>query len=109
MISFREKAIANGGVAGVPGILRVHVESLYGKMSIGDGLDPGHPNGGRLRQCSFSLPPGFEGQQMKIRAEIETNGVRRPVRWACAQPLNEDGSFAIHLRGLDESGWRKGI
>jgi hypothetical protein len=109
MKSLRGKAIANDGVAGVPGILRVHVESLDGKVSIGGGLDPGHPNGGRLRQCSFILPPGFEGQQMKIRKEIETNGVRRPVRWACVLPLNEDGSFAIHLRGFDESGWRKGI
>ncbi len=102
-------AIANDGVAGVPGILRVYLESMDGKVSFGGGLDPGHPYGGRLRQCAFVVPGGFEGKRMKLRAEIETNGVRRPVRWACAQPLNDDGSFTIQLRGFDERGWRKGI
>jgi hypothetical protein len=51
----------------------------------------------------------MEGKKMKMFAEIETNGIRRPVRWACAQPLNPDGSFNIQLRTHDERGWRKGI
>jgi hypothetical protein len=102
-------AIANDGVAGVPGILRVYVESMDGKMSIGGGLDAGHPYGGRLRQCNFILPPGFEGKNLKVRAEIETKGIHRPVTWACAQPLNPDGSFTIQLKTFDEPGWRKGI
>jgi len=46
---------------------------------------------------------------MKIRAELETKGVRRPVRWACAQPLNADGSLTIQLKTYDDKGWRKGI
>ena len=55
MISFRGKGVANDGVAGVPGILRVPVESLDGKASIGGGLDPGRPYGDRyagpVRNC----------------------------------------------------------
>jgi hypothetical protein len=102
-------AIANDGVAGVPGILRVYLESMDGKLSLGGGLDPGHPYGGRLRQCSFILPQGFEGKQMKLRAEIEVKGVLRPIRWACAQPLNKDGTFTIQLKKQDDPGWRKGI
>ncbi|HLA40631.1 MAG TPA: hypothetical protein VJ417_11570, partial [Candidatus Glassbacteria bacterium] len=102
-------AFANDGVAGVPGILRVYVESLDGRMSVGGGLDPGHPLGGRLRQANFILPAGFEGQKVKIRAEFETKGVIRPVRWATAQPLLDDGSFVIELKGFDERGWRKGV
>jgi hypothetical protein len=102
-------AIANDGVAGVPGILRVYVESMDGRMSIGGGLDPGHPHGGRLRQCNFVLPEGMEGKKLKIRAEIECKGVRRPVNWACAQPLNPDGTLPIQLATFDERGWRKGI
>ena len=46
---------------------------------------------------------------MILRAEIETNGVRRPVRWACAQPTNEDGSLTVRLKPHGDKGWRKGI
>ena len=50
-------AVANDGVAGVPGVLRVFVETLDAKVRVGGGLDAGHPYGGRLRQASFLLPP----------------------------------------------------
>jgi len=102
-------AFANDGVAGVPGVLRAFVESRDGKVRVGGALDAGHPYGGRLRQASFLLPPGLDGLEMLLRAELETKGVRRPVRWACAQPSNEDGSLTIRLLRNDESGWRKGI
>lgn len=102
-------AIANDGVAGVPGILRIYVESMDGKFSMGGGLDAGHPHGGRIRQCNFVLPQGMEGKKLKLRAEIETKGILRKVQWACAQPLNEDGSLTIQLKSFDDKGWRKGI
>ena len=102
-------AFVNDGVAGVPGVLRVFVESPDGRLRVGGGLDAGHPHGGRLRQASFPLPPGVEGQELRLRAEIETKGVRRPVRWACAQPLNDDGSFSVRLIANDDRRWRKGV
>jgi hypothetical protein len=103
-------AFANDGVAGIPGVLRVYVESLDGKLKIGGGLDAGHPYGGKLRQASFVLPKGIDGQQLKIRAEIETKGgIRRPVRWACAQPVNANGSLMIQLIHSDDKRWRKGV
>ena len=102
-------AVANDGAAGVPGILRVFVESEDGKVRVGGSLDAGHPHAGRLRQASFMLPRGLDGTALRLRAEIETRGVKRPVRWACAQPLNDDGSLGIRLRRHDEPGWRKGI
>jgi hypothetical protein len=102
-------AIANDGVAGVPGILRVFVESEDGKVRVGGSLDAGYPHAGRLRQASFMLPRGLDGTTLRLRAEIEARGVRRPVRWACAQPLNGDGSLEIRLKRHDEPGWRKGI
>jgi len=103
-------AFANDGVAGVPGALRVYVESLDGKIKVGGSLDAGHPYSGKLRQASFLLPPGMAGQKMKIRAEIETKGgVRRPVRWASAQPANTDGSLTIQLLTRDDKRWRKGV
>ncbi len=102
-------AFVNDGVAGVPGVLRVFVETPDGKVRVGGGLDAGHPWGGRLRQASFLLPPGLDGREMVVKAELETKGVRRPVRWATAQPLNADGSLTIHLKSHGDAGWRKGI
>jgi hypothetical protein len=102
-------AFVNDGVAGVPGVLRAFVESRDGTVRVGGGLDAGQPLGGRLRQASFLLPPGLEGQELLLRAELETNGVRRGVRWACAQPLNDDGSLTIRLVRNDDSRWRKGV
>ena len=103
-------AIANDGVAGVPGMLRVFVESMDGKVKIGGSLDAGHPHGGKLRQASFILPRGLDGQKMKIRAELETKGgIRRPVHWASAQPPNTDGSLTIELLRADDKKWRKGV
>jgi hypothetical protein len=103
-------AFANDGVAGVPGALRVYVESLDGKVKVGGSLDAGHPYGGKLRQASFVLPRGMDGQQLKIRAEIEAKGgVVRPVRWASAQPANPDGSLTIQLLRRDDQRWRKGV
>ncbi len=91
-------AVANDGVAGVPGVLRVYLESQDGRFKIGGGLDAGHPFGGKLRQCSFILPKGFEAQKMTLRAEVETKaGIRWPVRWACAEPVNPDGSYTFDV------------
>jgi hypothetical protein len=93
-----------------PGVLRVYVESPDGRIRIGGSLDAGHPHGSKLREASFVLPKGLDGQEMILRGEIETKGaVRRPVRWASAQPLNLDGSFSFRLKPHGDSDWRKGI
>jgi hypothetical protein len=100
---------ANDGVAGVPGILRAFVETPDGTVKIGGGLDAGLPRGGGVRQAAFVLPPGLEGRTVRLRGEIETRGVVRPLRWACAQPLNADGSLDVPLMAYDDPRWRKGV
>lgn len=103
-------AFANDGVAGVPGVLRVWVESLDGKVRVGGVLDPGHPYAGKLRQASFVLPKGMDGQKVKLYAELETKcGVCHNIRWACAQSLNDDGSLTIELKLNSENWWRKNV
>jgi len=32
---------------------------------------------------------------LKLRAEIEVKGMRYPVRWACHQKLNDNGSLTL--------------
>lgn len=102
-------AFSNDGVAGIPGVLRVFVSTPDGRVRVGGGLDAGHPHGGKLRLASFVLPKGLEGQTVHLTAELETRGVRRPVRWSCAQPLSPDGAFAVKLKALGDRNWRKGI
>jgi hypothetical protein len=101
--------IVNDGVAGVPGVLGIYAESMDGSVQLGGNLDAGQPYAGHFRQGSIILPKGMDGQQIKLRAELEVKGVKRPVRWACQHPTNPDGSLTIRLKKGSDSGWRKGV
>jgi len=103
-------AVSNDGVAGVPGILRLYVESEDGRIRMKGSLDAGQPYAGKIRQASFVLPKGSDGLKLKIRAELETKGgKRRPVNWATAQPTSPDGSLSFQLLRRDDTKWRKGV
>jgi hypothetical protein len=86
---------ANDGIAGVPGVLRITAQAQDGKNLCSGCLDAGYPLPGKIRQAQFILPKGTEWQGVKLRAEIEVKGMRYPVRWACHQKLNEDGSLSL--------------
>lgn len=101
--------VVNDGVAGVPGVLGIYAESMDGRVRAGGNLDAGQPYAGQLRQVSIILPKGMDGQQVKLRAELEVKSVKRPVRWACEHPTNPDGSLTIRLKNGSDSGWRKGV
>jgi hypothetical protein len=96
-------AVSNRGVAGVPGVLWLHLESPDGKLKLRGALDPGHPHGGGVRQAAFLLPVGYVGN-LHLSAQLEMRpGILRPVAWACEQPA----IFPVK-RGNDP-GWRKGV
>ncbi len=86
---------ANDGIAGVPGVLRVTVDDQDGRPLKSGCLDAGYPLPGKIRQAQFVLPAGIKWQGLKLKAEIEVKGMRYPVRWACRQKLNEDGSLTL--------------
>ena len=86
---------ANDGIAGVPGVLRVTVESQDGNVLKSGCLDAGYPLPGKIRQAQFVLPNITDWRGLKLRAEIEVKGMRYPVRWACHQKLNDDGSLTL--------------
>jgi hypothetical protein len=101
--------VSNRGVAGVPGMLWLHLESPDGKISLRGAIDAGHPHAGGLRQASFLLPKGYGGK-INLSAQLEIrSGVRKPIAWACEQPLNPDGSITVELKGENDRGWRKGV
>ena len=86
---------ANDGIAGVPGVLRITVETRDGTPLVSGCLDAGCPLPGKIRQAQFVLPQGTKWQGLHLRAEVEVKGMRYPVRWACFQRLNEDGSLTL--------------
>jgi len=90
---------ANDGIAGVPGVLRVTVESPEGKKLASGCLDPGYPLPGKIRQGQFILPTGTKWQGLKLRAELEIKGNRRPIPWACHQKTEADGSLSLRPNG----------
>ncbi len=98
--------VANSGVAGIPGVLRLTLESEDGSIRLSGTLDPGHPFAGKVRQAAMILPPGLGAVKLKLTAHLETKAnVRRPIQWACAQKLNADGSFPVQLKTADAPGW----
>ena len=91
----------NDGIAAVPGVLRVTVFSDDGTVNVGGCLDAGYPLTKGVRQAMFILPKGTEWQGLKVKAELEVKGVRHPVKWACHQKLNPDGSLTLkETRGV---------
>jgi hypothetical protein len=86
---------ANDGIAGVPGVLRVTIENQDGKVLKSGCLDAGYPLPGKIRQAQFVLANVTDWKGLKLKAEIEVKGMRYPVRWACHQKLNEDGSLTL--------------
>jgi len=99
---------ANDGIAGVPGALRISVISPAGEELTSGFLDPGYPIPGRIRQALLPLPKGTSWQGLRLKAEIEVKTRRHPVRWACHQELNGDGSLTLRatagLNVSDETG-----
>jgi hypothetical protein len=101
--------VSNRGVASVPGVLWLHLESPDGRINMRGTLDAGHPYGGGLRQVSFVIPKGYVGI-LNLSAHIQLRpGVKKPIAWACEQPLNSDGSITLEMKASNDRGWRKGV
>jgi hypothetical protein len=84
--------IGNDGVSGVPGVLGAYAEPRDGKVKVGENLNAGQAYSGKVRHTSLLQPPGLDGKDLRLSAEIQVKGVSRPVRWACREAIKPDGS-----------------
>jgi hypothetical protein len=94
--------MVNDGIAGVPGVLRIRVLNEAGTVLASGGLDPGYPLPGKVRQAKLALPRGTSWQGLRVAGELEVKGQRYPLRWACRQSLDADGSLTLRpTAGVD--------
>ncbi len=87
--------LANDGITPVPGVLRLTVFSEDNKINVSGCVDPGYPKPTGVHQAMLMLPAGVKWQGLRLKAELEVKGVRHPVRWACRQKVNSDGSLTL--------------
>jgi hypothetical protein len=87
--------LANDGITPVPGVLRLTMFSGDSKVNVSGCVDPGFPKPTGVHQAMLMLPGGVQWQGLRLKAELEVKGVRHPVRWACRQKVNADGSLTL--------------
>jgi hypothetical protein len=93
--------LVNDGIAGVPGVLRLTVRDAANNVLVSGCVDPGWPVPGRVRQARLPLPRGTPWEGLRLSAELHARGRRFPVRWACRQALEPDGSLRLRrTRGV---------
>jgi hypothetical protein len=91
-------------------VLRVSVTGDGGTVYSTGCLDAGYPLPGKVRQAKFPLPKGVNWRGLRVKAELEIKAQRHPVRWACAQRLNPDGSLTLRpTAGLGQNDVTGGV
>jgi hypothetical protein len=94
--------LVNDGIAGVPGVLRISIVEEAGRVLASGGVDAGYPLPRKVRQVKLPLPRGTEWKGLRVKGELEVKGQRYPVRWACKQSLNADGTLTVRpTPGID--------
>jgi hypothetical protein len=87
--------LANDGVAGVPGMLRLTLRNDQGVTLASGCLDPGFPKPSGIRQAMLHWSGDHDWEGLRLSAELEVKGASHAVRWACRQALNPDGSLTL--------------
>lgn len=87
--------LSNDGISGVPGIVRLILLDQNGQPVSESTLEAGHPIPHQVRLVSLELGSATGWEGMRLRAELIVKGVSHPIRWACRETVNPDGSITL--------------
>jgi hypothetical protein len=87
--------LANDGISGVPGSVRLTLLDQNGQPIAESTLDAGHPTPHQVRLVSLKLPPGVGWEGTRLKGEIIVKGVNHPIRWACREADPDDGGLTL--------------
>jgi len=87
--------LANDGVAAPPGLVRLTLRDPAGAIVATGCIDAGYPKPTGIRQAMLSWSGKRDWAGMKLSAALEVKDVQHPLRWACQQALNADGSLTL--------------
>jgi hypothetical protein len=87
--------LANDGISGVPGVVRLSLLDQSGTLIAESSLDAGQPIPHQVRLTRLELPAGTAWEGTSLKAELIVKGVHHPIRWACREVINPDGSLTL--------------
>ena len=87
--------LANDGISGVPGVIQLSLLNESGNAISSTTLDAGHPIPHQVRLTRLELPASIGWEGTRLIAELIVKRMRHPVRWACRESLNSDGSITL--------------
>lgn len=88
--------VANEGISGVPGTVRLSLFHPNGGIIAETSLEAGHPLPHQVQLAEMKLPAGTSWEGTCLKAELIVKNVSHPLRWACREPLERDGSLRLH-------------
>jgi hypothetical protein len=65
------------------------------KINVSGSVDAGYPKPTGVHQVMLMLPADAQWEGLRLKAELEVKNVHYPVRWACRQKINSDGSLTL--------------
>ena len=87
--------LANDGISGVPGVVRLTLVDQDNRPIADSTLDRGLPIPHQVTLTELELPAGTGWEGTRLKAELIVKGVTHPIRWACRESVNQDGSIPL--------------
>jgi hypothetical protein len=87
--------LSNDGISGVPGMIRLTLLDQSGNTISSVTLEAGHPIPHQVRLTRLELPAHIGWEGTRLIAELIVKEMSHPIRWACRETLNPDGSITL--------------
>ena len=87
--------LSNDGISGVPGMIRLTLLDQSGNPLSSATLEAGHPIPHQVRLARLELPAGLGWEGTRLKAELIVKEMSHPLRWACRESVNPDGSITL--------------